>query len=61
MIFQLSKKILFEQDEYQDYIDVFGKDVIEYVKIGDDVNVIHNTSLMQFTINLLKERLMKRR
>ncbi len=52
---------LFEQDEYQDYIDVFGKeDVIGIVKIGDDINVIHNTRLRTIPeINLLKERLMK--
>lgn len=50
---------LFEQDEYQDCIDIFGKeDVIGIVKLGNDINVIHNTNLRTIPeINLLKERL----
>lgn len=50
---------LFDQEEYQDCINIFGKDdVIGFVKIGDDINVIHNTHLRTIPeINLLKERL----
>lgn len=50
---------LFEQNEYQDCIDIFGEeDVIGIVKNGKDINVIHNTKLKTIPeIELIKERL----
>ena len=52
---------LFDQNEYQECIDIFGEeDVIGVVKIGVDINVIYNTNLRTIPeINLLKERLQK--
>ena len=50
---------LFEQDEYQDCIDIFdNENVVGVVKYGDDVNVIRNTRLKTIPeIELIKERL----
>lgn len=50
---------LFEQNEYQDCIDIFSQDdVIGVVKKGNDINVIHNTKLRTIPeIELIKERL----
>ena len=52
---------LFEQDEYQDCIDIFdNENVVGVVKYGDDVNVIRNTRLKTIPeIELIKERLLK--
>ncbi len=50
---------LFEQNEYQECIDIFGEEnVIGVVKNGENINVIYNTNLRTIPeINLLKERL----
>lgn len=50
---------LFEQNEYQDCINIFGHDdVVGVVKKGNDINVIHNTKLRTIPeIELIKERL----
>lgn len=52
---------LFDQNEYQECIDIFGEEgVIGVVKIGEDINVIYNTNLRTIPeINSLKERLQK--
>ena len=50
---------LFEQNNYQDCIEIFGKeDVVGVVKKGEDINVIHNTNLRTIPeIELIKDRL----
>ena len=50
---------LFEQTEYQECIDIFGKeDVVGIVRKGNDINIIHNTKLRTVPeIELIKERL----
>ncbi len=50
---------LFEQNEYQDCIDIFGnEDVIGIVKKGEDINIIHNTKQKTIPeIELIKKRL----
>ena len=59
--FEIAEKenLLFDQDEYQDCIDIFDQDnVIGVVKKGDDINVIHNTKLRTIPeIELIKDRL----
>lgn len=50
---------LFEQNEYQDCIDIFGnEDVIGIVKKGKDINIIHNTKQKTIPeIKIIKKRL----
>lgn len=50
---------LFEQDEYQECINIFEmNDVVGVVRKGDEINVIHNTKLRTIPeINLIKELL----
>lgn len=50
---------LFEQNEYQECIDIFEKeDVVGVVRIGENINIIHNTKLRTVPeIELIKERL----
>lgn len=59
--FEVAEKenLLFDQDEYQDCIDIFDQDdVVGVVKNGDDINVIHNTKLRTIPeIELIKDRL----
>lgn len=59
--FEVEEKenLLFDQDEYQDCIDIFDRDdVVGVVKKGDDINVIHNTKLRTIPeIELIKDRL----
>ena len=53
------ENLLFDQDQYQDCIDIFDQeDVVGVVKNGDDINVIHNTKLRTIPeIELIKDRL----
>ena len=59
--FEVAEKenLLFDQDEYQDCINIFDyDDVVGVVKNGDDINVIHNTKLRTIPeIELIKDRL----
>lgn len=59
--FEVAEKenLLFDQDEYQDCIDIFDQDdVVGVVKKGNDINVIHNTKLRTIPeIKLIKDRL----
>ena len=59
--FEVAEKenLLFDQDQYQDCIDIFDQeDVVGVVKNGDDINVIHNTKLRTIPeIELIKDRL----
>lgn len=59
--FEVAEKenLLFDQDEYQDCIDIFNQDdVVGVVKKGDGINVIHNTKLRTIPeIELIKDRL----
>lgn len=59
--FEISEQenTIFEQTEYQECIDIFDKDdVVGVVRVGEDINVIHNTKYRTVPeIALIKERL----